>query len=92
MAKFRKKPVEIEAFEFYVDPIPDWFMNKVSSNDITLRNCDYKRYSIDEAYCEIKTLEGIMRGDGGDYIIKGVEGEIYPCKPNIFNKTYDVVL
>tara|TARA_R100001480_G_C4729860_1_gene180867 strand:- start:844 stop:1122 length:279 start_codon:yes stop_codon:yes gene_type:complete len=92
MAKFRKKPVEIEAFQFYVDSIPDWFMDKVSSNDITLINCDHKRYSIDDAYCEIKTLEGVMRGDGGDYIIKGVEGEIYPCKPDIFKKTYDVVL
>ena len=58
MAKFRKKPVEIEAFQFYVDSIPNWFMDKVSSNDIILRNCDYKRYSIEEAYCEIKTPEG----------------------------------
>jgi len=92
MAKFRKKPIEIEAFRFYIDYIPDWFMDKVSSNDITLINCDYKRYSINEAYCEIKTLEGVMRGNGGDYIIRGVYGEIYPCKPDIFNKTYDAVL
>ncbi|MEK3933670.1 hypothetical protein MKY55_29200, partial [Bacillus sp. FSL R7-0642] len=48
-------------------------------------------YGIDEAYCEIKTLEGVMIGKGGDYIIKGVNGEIYPCKADIFEKTYEAV-
>jgi hypothetical protein len=91
MTKFRKKAIVIEAFKFYVDNIPDWFMDKVSSNDIILRKCDYKRYSINDAYCEIKTLEGIMICNGGDYVIKGIEGEIYPCKPDIFNKTYDAL-
>lgn len=89
--KFRKKPVVIEAFKFYVDPMPDWFVDMVSANEITLFNCDYNRYSIDEAYCNIRTLEGIMKGNGGDYIIKGVQGEIYPCKPDIFEATYEKV-
>jgi len=89
--KYRKKPVVVEAFKFYVDPMPDWFMDKVSSNDVILRNCDYRRFDIDMAYCEIETLEGIMIGNGGDYIIQGVEGEIYPCKPDIFEKTYEKV-
>lgn len=40
----------------------------------------------------IFTLEGEMTASDGDYIIRGVDGEIYPCKPEIFNKTYDVVL
>jgi hypothetical protein len=91
MVKYRKKPVVIEAFQFYVDPMPDWFMYKVSSNDVILMNCNYNRYDIGEAYCKINTLEGVMVGDGGDYIIKGVEGEIYPCKPDIFEKTYESV-
>ena len=91
MAKYRKKPVVIEAFCFYVNSMPDWFMDKVSSNEIILRKCDYDRYDFDEAYCEINTLEGVMIGRGGDYIIKGVEGEIYPCKPLIFYETYDKV-
>ena len=91
MAKYRKKPVVIEAFRFYIDNMPDWFMDKVSDKTITLKNCNYKRYSIDEAYCEIETLEGVMRGNGGDYIIKGVNGEIYPCKADIFEKTYEEV-
>lgn len=89
--KYRKKPVVIEAFKFYVDNIPDWFMDRVSSNDIVLRNCDYHKYPIEEAYCEINTLEGVMIGKGGDYIIKGINGEIYPCKPDIFDKTYEKV-
>ena len=89
--KYKKKPVVIDAFKFYVDDMPDWFMDKVSANEIILRNCDYKRYGIDEAYCEINTLEGVMVGKGGDYIIKGVQGELYPCKPDIFELTYEKV-
>ena len=91
MTKYRKKPVEIEAFRFYVDPMPDWFMDKVSDNEVILRCCDYNRYDIEEAHCEIKTLEGVMVGNGGDYIIKGVQGELYPCKAEIFWATYDKV-
>jgi len=89
--KYRKKPIVIDAFKFYVDFIPDWFMDKVSSNDIILHQCGYDRYDIEDAYCEIHTLEGIMRGNGGDYIILGVQGEIYPCKPDIFDMTYEKV-
>lgn len=92
--QYRKKPVVIEAFRVGIENIPDWFMDKVTSNDIILR-----RIPFDEAratnygltYCEIKTLEGVMRGDYGDFIIKGVNGEIYPCKPDIFDKTYEPV-
>ncbi|MFE7820542.1 hypothetical protein ACFU1R_20295 [Priestia megaterium] len=89
MSKYRKKPVVIEAFKFYVDNMPDWFMDKVTTNEVILRNCNYRRFDIDEAYCEIQTLEGVMIGRGGDYIIKGVNGELYPCKPDIFEKTYE---
>jgi hypothetical protein len=79
MAKFRKKPVVIEAFRYYVDPRPDWFCDKVSTNDILTY----------ETHCSIMTLEGMMRGEVGDYIIQGVKGEIYPCKPDIFAATYE---
>jgi hypothetical protein len=89
--KFRKKPVEIEAFRFYMDPMPDWFLDQMTDNTITIHNCNYNRYSRDEAYCMINTLEGTMKGNGGDYIIKGVQGEIYPCKPDIFEATYEKV-
>ncbi len=86
MPKFRKKPVVIEAFKLAVDFIPDWFMDRVTTNEIILRG-EYR----DLQYCEIKTLEGVMRGEKGDWIIQGVKGEIYPCKPDIFTATYEPV-
>jgi len=89
MSKYKKKPVVVEAFQFYVEPMPDWFMDKVSSNEIVLKNCNHDKCSVNYAYCEIKTLEGTMVANAGDYIIKGVEGEIYPCKTDIFNRTYE---
>ena len=85
--RFRKKPVEIEAFRFAVDNIPDWFMDEVTSRNIIIHGTPLQS----PEYCQIKTLEGVMRGDAGDYIIRGVNGEIYPCKPDIFNKTYEKV-
>lgn len=60
MAKFRKKPVVIDAYQ----------------TEVTV---------------EIQTLEGTMRADPGDWIITGVNGEQYPCKPDIFEKTYERV-
>lgn len=81
---FRKKPVVINAFCLGVDNIPDWFMDRVSANDIVLYDI-----ATPSGYCEIKTLEGVMRGEHGDYVIRGVKGEIYPCKPDIFVATYE---
>ncbi len=93
MTKYRKKPIVIEAFQYGIDSKPDWFMDKVLSNDIILRN--EKARTIHSwpklTYCEIKTLEGIMRGNYKDYIIKGIRGEIYPCKADIFEATYEKV-
>lgn len=91
MAKYRKKPVVIDAFRFYVDNMPDWFFNKVGTDDIVLMNCDYKKFSIKQAYCRIHTLEGTMVANGGDYIVQGIDGEIYPVKKEIFEKTYERV-
>jgi hypothetical protein len=88
MPKFRKKPVIIEAFKYGFDPRPDWFDDKVSSNDITT-HIGQDREETQDYYCEIKTLEGVMIGKCGDYIIQGVNGEVYPCKPDIFEKTYE---
>jgi hypothetical protein len=91
--KYRKKPVVIEAFRMGIDARPDWFQDKVSSNDIiTYSNePDQGPFNFRKTYCDIKTLEGTMRGEYGDYIIKGVQGEIYPCKPDIFEATYEKV-
>lgn len=83
--KYRKKPVVIEAFQLGVDNIPDWFMQKIKSNDIVLV-CN-QTGSVQ--CCNIKTLEGLMTADLRDFIIKGVKGELYPCKPDIFEATYE---
>lgn len=72
--KFVKKPIVVEAFQFCVDDIPDWFKAKY----ITFDNGDFTA-------C-IETLEGDMLFHGGDYVIKGVEGELYPCRKDIFEK------
>lgn len=84
--KYRKKPVIIEAFQLGVDNIPDWFMQKVKSNDIVLICNQVGSVQC----CHIKTLEGIMIADLNDFIIKGVKGELYPCKPDIFEATYEL--
>ena len=86
--KYRKLPVEIEAFRIGFDSAPDWFTDRVTDKTITLLP-DSEAGHGHETMCDIHTLEGVMRGDHGDYIIKGVKGEIYPCKPDIFEKTYE---
>lgn len=89
--KYRKKPVVIEAFQLNKRGLvgEDWFWDAVTRNDIITH--DFGKYHSDPAWCEIKTLEGTMIAKAGDYIIRGVNGEIYPCKPDIFEKTYEVV-
>lgn len=95
MAKYRKKPVVIEAFQYGIDPIPDWFWQNVHTGKATLKSSlpNHVYYDVNEntevMWCEIETLEGVMRGNGGDFIIKGVKGEIYPCKPDVFEMTYE---
>ena len=92
MSAFRKKPVEIEARRFVKGSTPghgheiaSWCggrfnteMNPSDPSDV--------RYFI-----SITTLEGVMTASEGDWIISGVNGEYYPCKPDIFEKTYEPV-
>ena len=86
--KYRKKPVEIEAIEF--DGTEDNFkeiLKFMSSNLIAYE----ERFGGSILSLGLRTLEGTMNVSLYDYIIKGVEGEFYPCKPDIFNKTYEKV-
>lgn len=80
--KFRKKPVVIEAVQFAKDSFQECcdFIGEHNLNDGT---------SEDEGYIGIITLEGDHNARYGDWIIKGVNGEFYPCKPDIFGKTYE---
>ena len=100
--KFRKKPVVIEAMQFtggatQATPIIDWILAgdgtadwreerpeiRVSGGELAQR--------FDAEHLTIQTLEGHMRADVGDWIIRGVAGEFYPCKPDIFAATYEAI-
>ena len=80
--KFRKKPVVIEAVRWTGDNREE--MEEFVPNTILARKNA-------EGDLAIGTLEGVMTASKGDWIIKGVHGEYYPCKPDIFEKTYDPV-
>jgi hypothetical protein len=81
--KYRKKPVVIEAIRMAEPETPEsvarWCGGKVVGDGITGHS-----YEV-----EITTLEGTMRAVVGDYVIKGVKGEFYPCKADIFAATYE---
>ena len=92
--KYRKKPIVIEAiqipfrFSNNTEDYPKWFVDAVETEEIVVT----RGMMTQEVRCvEIKTLEGTMVGNVGDYIIRGVNGELYPCKPDIFEKTYEKV-
>lgn len=87
MAKYRKKPVVIEAFRLG-DEWPDWWAERHIKNEVTTHNVD-GRHRGGPDYALINTLEGQMRAEKGDWIIKGVKNEVYPCKPDIFAATYE---
>ena len=91
MSKYRKKPVVIDAFKLGVDYIPDWFMDAVTANEVILHGTSSGFDHVADTNADIHTLEGWHHANYGDYIIRGVKGEIYPCKPDIFDMTYDVV-
>lgn len=94
--KYRKKPVEIDAMQWDgtadgATPIIDWIISSgetatytCSSPDRCAENDGDTPHSI-----SIRTLEGTMRAGLGDWVIRGVKGEFYPCKPDIFAATYE---
>ena len=79
MAKYRKKPVIIDAIQFTGENFEEIKQFGVQGFNAGIRNM------------VIKTLEGEMTVLSGDWIVKGVKGEFYPCKPDIFEKTYEEV-
>lgn len=81
--RYRKKPVEIEAVQ--LDPQNAFTVLDEVGGELEMTDDGTPTALL------IPTLEGIMRAEIGDYIIRGVEGEFYPCKPKIFEKTYEEV-
>lgn len=84
--KYRKKPIEIEAIQFWDNTS---CLMELSEMGLDPVNVDYSNRNLPTL--KIKTLEGTMLAKEGDYIIKGIRGEFYPCKPAIFLQTYDKV-
>lgn len=84
MARYRKKPVEVDA-EPFTEENKDRAFNFVRCNCVA----DFDREG--RPTLQIQTLEGIMTASLGDWIIKGVSGEFYPIKPDIFKATYELV-
>lgn len=85
--KYRKKPIVIEAIQY-----------KMSDDDVSIEQVQDRIADFMEENIEIignkitiKTIEGEMIAKEGDYIIKGINGEFYPCKSAIFEKTYEVI-
>lgn len=92
--KYRKKPVVIEAFQYDGDLmdsdgafyVPTWAVNAFHEGVLYYDNLNGV-----PAELYIKTLEGIHHVSVNDYVIRGVQGELYPCKPDIFEQTYELV-
>ena len=94
MAKYRKKPVVIEAFQYdgdLKDSDGNWYVPNWAVEATKRVSCIMLPKAVTLRQCElfIETLEGIHHVSVWDYVIKGVNGELYPCKPDIFEKTYE---
>ncbi len=95
MPKYRKKPVIVDAvklernYQSIVNAVELVFHNGMETSVIGM-NATVKSV-MDDGGIIIETLEGNMKEDFGDYIIQGVNGEFYPCKSDIFEKTYEAV-
>lgn len=93
MPRFRKKPVEIEAVQYTgtkqsFDEIWDFMGGDEKDGG---DNQGYEGVEDDPGEFGIRTLEGVMKATPGDWIVKGIKGEFYPCKPDIFAASYDAV-
>lgn len=102
MARYRKKPVVIEAVQvaaavyngktgnsslFKCDVLPQWLEDAFTNGTVTVHGND-QGYTL----LAIKAPEGTMIAGPADWIIRGVKGELYPCKPEIFEATYEPVV
>lgn len=82
--RFRKRPVVVEAWQFteFPTPKPQWLTDAINAGCVWMQGGSASFYSI-------FTMKGVMRVELNDWIIRGVKGELYPCKPDIFAATYE---
>lgn len=84
--RYRKKPIEIEAIQMPsqvgdLTNAPQWLTSALSTGVV---------YYTSRAQFAVRTAEGIMEGHVGDWVIQGIEGELYPCKRTVFEATYEL--
>ena len=93
--KYRKKPIIVDAFKWTggidQEEDPQWIVEALQKDFFSESGGARIIHPNDEIMLEIFTLEGRMCANVGDYVIRGVKGEIYPCKPDIFEATYEKV-
>lgn len=89
--KFRKKPIEVEAVQYDGTPLSCHQIVSFTSNSNTPAFLAPKRPHAPGFVLTIRTREGVMAVSPGDWVIRGVAGEHYPCKPDIFAATYEPV-
>ena len=89
MEKFKEKPVIIEAFQYDGDMVDQWGEPYVPKLAIRALEDDGTMYYKGQGELYIKSIEGDTHVSIGDYIIRGIQGELYSCKPDIFKKTYE---
>jgi hypothetical protein len=88
--RYRKKPVKNQPIRW--DEAMRWDGSEECQREIVNWSKGAVSGWFDHTYfLEMRTREGVMRADKGDWIIKGVQGEFYPCKPEIFEATYEAV-
>ena len=93
MSRYRKKPVVIDAFRMIDNDWPGWFHEAVCMGNAELVSPKNVTCTLGDeiSYAIIHTFEGDHRAGLDDYIIRGVKGDLYPCKPDIFEQTYERV-
>lgn len=90
MPKYRKKPVVIDAEQWFPPGHENYVEGKFKIfPDLGIERTEGRIYEKDGVY-EVQTLEGPLNISTGDFIITGVKGERYPCKPDVFERTYDL--
>lgn len=90
--QYTKKPITVEAWRWLFTPEqdePPVWMNDALNHWPDIGGAAFEPYHADGPRISIATLEGVMVARPGDFIIQGVKGEIYPCKPDVFEMSYD---
>jgi hypothetical protein len=88
---FRKRPVLVEAIQWTGSNIIDVMAFMSPQEPVYVNNLSHMKFSNADDLVGIQTLEGLVVASKGDWIIRGVAGELYPCKPDIFKATYEGV-